>query len=153
MAVPMRLFPGEVPRHAEVGPFRLAALTVDDLLEDYLAVVESAADLEGVFGDGWPGGLTIRQNLADLGWHEVEFQRGTSFAWIIRDAGGRYAGCAYIRPASEGGETVRTAYWFRSSFTDGAAIDAFDGAWRAFVGGLGAADVVVNRRSRYHRQP
>ncbi len=31
-------------------------------------------------------------------WHEQEFREGTSFAYVVRDAGGAYLGCCYLYP-------------------------------------------------------
>ena len=47
-----------VPHTADLGPFRLRMLALADLDADMAAIEESAADLVGVMGDGWPAGLT-----------------------------------------------------------------------------------------------
>lgn len=137
-----------VPRTLALADFQLDVLVIEDVDIDYQAVTESTADLAGLFGGDWPVGLTLRENLVDLGWHEREFGRGTSFAWVIRDSDGRYCGCAYLRAGED--DEILAHSWFRSSFDDLAAIEAFDAAWRTFAGSLSDAPVVHARRSRFH---
>jgi hypothetical protein len=79
--------------------FTLRKLTVADLDKDYAAVMSSAEHLRGVFGPGddWPEGLTRELDLADLGWHEVEFERRTSFTYTVVDPEDSIClGCVYI---------------------------------------------------------
>ena len=65
-----------VPPVLEADTFRLRMLTVNDVIKDYDAVMSSAAHIRSVWPDsGWPSGLTLEQNLIDLGWHQREFQR------------------------------------------------------------------------------
>ena len=64
----------------------------------------------------WPDGLTIEQNLIDLGWHEYEFQNHTSFAYTITDLTDELTlGCCYIYPSQLDEHEVSVSYWVRSS--------------------------------------
>jgi len=57
-------------------------LAIHDVVKDYEAVMTSAAHLRRLFPHGtWPEGLTLEQNLIELGWRQHEFQRRTSFAY------------------------------------------------------------------------
>ena len=57
-----------VPIRLVTPEFSLRMLTVDDVIKDYEAVMSSVAHLRTVWPDvTWPEGLTLRQNLIDLG--------------------------------------------------------------------------------------
>lgn len=63
-------------------------LTVNDVVKDYNAVMTSIEHLQKTkpFGPDhkWPTkDLTFEQDLIDLGWHQKEFQRKTSFACTV----------------------------------------------------------------------
>lgn len=73
----------EVPATLDKDRFRLRMLSVNDVVRDYDAVMSSQVHLNGLFGSGWPEGLTLEQNLIDLGWHQKEFQRRRSFAYTV----------------------------------------------------------------------
>ncbi len=109
----------EVPESVTLGDFRLRMLSIDDLEEDYRAVMESVEDLQGVFGerDKWPEpGLDKRQDLIDLGWHEKEFQIRSSFAYVVEDAGSqKYLGCIYIFPSPSNDCDAEVYGWLRST--------------------------------------
>ena len=78
-----RLVPKEfdVPAAFETEAYRLRMLTVNDVVKDFDAVITSADHLKGIFPppSTWPDGLSLEQDLIDLGWHQKEFQRRTSF--------------------------------------------------------------------------
>ena len=103
-----------IPREAALGPFRMHWLTMADTEEDYEAVMESAEALSAQSHDGWPEGLTLEENRIDLAWHQREFTCNRSFAWIVRDAGGAYLGCAYVYPSITGAPECEVRFWFRS---------------------------------------
>jgi hypothetical protein len=69
-----------VPRGLEHERFRLRVLTVRDVLNDYEAIRERVAP-DGTANP--PEGLTLEQNLIDLGWHQKEFQLRRSFAYTV----------------------------------------------------------------------
>ena len=73
-----------VPQTLETDEFRLRMLTVNDVVKDYDAVVSSADHCKTIWPcPGWPDGLTLEQNLIDLGWHQKEFQIRRSFAYTV----------------------------------------------------------------------
>ena len=116
----MKFLPGqfEIPKKVNLNGFYLRPLSIDDLEEDYKAVMESVADLQGVFGEysKWPSpNLTKRQNLVDLGWHEKEFQRETSFAYVIENDSRKYIGCLYVYPSKEKDFDADAYMWIRTS--------------------------------------
>ena len=110
-----------VPAGLETERFRLRMLTVRDVV----------ADFEAIRDHGAPG-LTLEQNLIDLGWHQKEFQRRTSFAYTVvaPDDDGHVLGCAYIDPSDEAGVDARAHCWVRGEAAelDGELYEAFR-AW------------------------
>ena len=93
----------KVPEQLETPEFRLRMLTVHDVVKDYDAVMSSVEHLSKVWpGSGWPEGLTLEQNLIDLGWHQKEFQRRRSFAYtVVNLAETQVLGCVYINPTPQ----------------------------------------------------
>ena len=126
----------EVPATLETEDFRLRMLTVNDVIKDYDAVMSSADYLIDVWPDsGWPVGLTLEQNLVDLGWHQGEFERRRSFAYtVVTLDGGRVVGCVYINPTRKRGYDAQVYLWAReapmSSQPDAELYEAV-GAWLA----------------------
>ena len=73
-----------VPDILETDEFRLRMLTVNDVIKDYDAVMSSVEHLRKVWPDsGWPEGLTLEEDLIDLGWHQREFMNRSSFAYTM----------------------------------------------------------------------
>jgi len=67
-------------------PFVSDDFVLPEVLEnkDYDAVMSSAEHLRSVWPDsGWPGGLTLEEDLIDLGWHQKEFVIRLSFAYTL----------------------------------------------------------------------
>ena len=62
----------QVPPRLEGDGFHLRMLSVDDLIKDFDAVMASQVTLQGIMSpnDPWPAGLTITEDLIDLGWHQ-----------------------------------------------------------------------------------
>jgi hypothetical protein len=84
-------------------------LTVADVDEDFEAIKERVAP-DGTF-QGAPG-LTLEQNLIDLGWHQKEFQLRRSFAYtVVAPDESRVLGCVYVDPDDEADAQVRL--WVR----------------------------------------
>ena len=108
-----------VPEKLETAQFLLRMLTVNDVVKDYDAVMTSIAHLRGVFGprSKWPSpDLTFEQDLIDLGWHQKEFQRRTSFAYTVMDPSeSRCLGCVYINPTRKRGYDAEVYLWVRKS--------------------------------------
>ena len=107
-----------IPQKLETDQFRLRMLTINDVVKDYDAVITSADHLRGVFGPDstWPDGLTLEQDLIDLGWHQKEFQRRSSFAYTVMTPDeSRCLGCVYIDPSSRSGYDAEVYMWVRKS--------------------------------------
>ncbi|MDT8318896.1 MAG: hypothetical protein RQ826_00070 [Xanthomonadales bacterium] len=104
------------PESVETERFRLRPLTIHHLVKDYDAVISSRRHLNELFGSGWPEGLTLEQNLVDLGWHQKEFQRRTSFAYtVLAPDESRVLGCVYIYPTRKPGFDAAVYLWARQS--------------------------------------
>jgi hypothetical protein len=107
----------QVPATLETKEFRLRMLTVNDVVKDYDAVMSSVDHLKTVWPtSSWPEGLTLEQNLIDLGWHQKEFQRRRSFAYtVVTPSGSQVTGCVYINPTSKRGYDAEVFLWARQS--------------------------------------
>ena len=107
----------DVPSELVTANFTLRMLSVDDVEKDFEAVVSSAARLSQVWPDsGWPAGLTLRQNLIDLGWHEKEFQNRSSFAYtMVAPDESQVLGCVYFYPTDKAEYDVEVFLWVRES--------------------------------------
>ena len=106
-----------VPSELVTANFTLRMLSVDDVEKDFEAVTSSAERLRKVWPDsGWPDGLTLRQNLVDLGWHEKEFQNRTSFAYtMVAPDESQVLGCVYFYPTDKAGYDAEVFLWVRES--------------------------------------
>jgi hypothetical protein len=96
-----------VPTVLETRDFRLRMLTIHDVVKDYEAVMTSREHLRQFSGSSvfdphsnWPAvDLSLEQNLIDLGWHQKEFQRRTSFAYTVMRLDEQCClGCVYFHP-------------------------------------------------------
>jgi hypothetical protein len=106
----------KVPETLETDRFHLRMLTVNDVVKDYDAVMSSKQHLHDLFGPGWPEGLTLEQNLIELGWHHNEFQRRRSFAYtVVAPDESRVLGCVYIDPTRKQGYDAEVFLWARQS--------------------------------------
>ncbi len=107
-----------VPRGLETARLRLRPLTVHDAVKDYEAVMTSAGRLRTLFrpGGSWPEGLTLEQDLIELAWHQVEFQKRTSFAYTVVSLDEtRVLGCLSIPPSRQRGHDAVITMWVRAS--------------------------------------
>ena len=116
-----RLVPDDfdVPDILEHPRFRLRMLSVNDLVKDYDAVMSSVEHLRTTYsresGSSWPEGLTIEEDLVDLGWHQREFTRRSSFAYTMMTPDeGRCLGCVYIMPTRRRGHDGKVEMWVRA---------------------------------------
>lgn len=112
------LVPGDfaVPARLETGEFVLRMLSVHDVVRDYDAVMGSIGHLRGLMkpGSTWPEGLTVEDNLIDLGWHQREFTMRRSFAYtVVAPDEARCLGCCYIYPTDLDGFDAEAYYWAR----------------------------------------
>jgi hypothetical protein len=126
----------EVPTVLETADYRLRMLTVGDVVKDFDAVVRSAAHIQqlGPPGMRWPTGLTLEQNLIDLGWHQKEFQNRTSFAFTVVELDeSRVVGCVYVNPTRKEGYDAEVFVWTRPpeqvSFVDETRLRAVVRSW------------------------
>ena len=131
--VPDSFFP---PREIDLAGVRLSVLTIDDVVQDYEAVIESGGALHGLFSadDRWPDGLTLRDNIIDLGWHEKEFKRRSSFAWgLWQPDRSRYLGTAYVLPDPTREADAHAVHWIRKSEYDPKLRSVFKSEWEIWV--------------------
>ena len=106
-----------IPEKMETEEYRLRMLSIDDVEKDFEAVTSSADHVSNVWPDSnWPDGLTLRQNLIDLGWHEKEFQNKTSFAYtMVTLDESRVLGCVYFHPTTKSDYDAEVFMWVRES--------------------------------------
>ena len=107
-----------VPPQLETPRMRLRCLTINDAVMDFAAVMTSADRLRRVFfADGkWPDGLTLEGNIADLGWHQVEFSNRTSFAYtVVNPDETEVMGCVYFKPGDKQDHDAEIYFWVRDS--------------------------------------
>ncbi len=108
----------EMPQTLETKRLRLRPLCASDAVKDYDAVMTSAERLKTVFEPGghWPDGLTLEQNLKELAWHEIEFQKCKSFAYTAVSLDeSQVLGCLYLYPTGKAGHDVEVSLWVRAS--------------------------------------
>lgn len=113
----------EVPQNLDTDAYRLRMLTIHDVDKDFEAVMSSTDHLKKVWGGTWPEGLTLEQNLIDLGWHQKEFQRRTSFAYtVVAPDESMVLGCVYIYPSRRPEYDAEIYLWARQD-TDTANLE------------------------------
>ena len=122
-----------IPREASLDGFRLTPLSPAEVDEDFVVVRESTAVLTGLFGDAWPDGLTLEENLADLTRHDREFRARQAFSWIVRAEDGTYLGCAYLYPDTSTRGAGRIYTWIRRRPDRLALLAEFNAAFRAWL--------------------
>lgn len=106
----------QVPSSLETSEFRLRMLTVHDVVKDYDAVMSSVDHCKTIWGGKWPEGLTLEQNLIDLGWHQKEFQTRRSFVYtVVAPDESRVLGCVYLLPTRKRGHDAEVYLWARQS--------------------------------------
>jgi hypothetical protein len=95
-------------------------LSVDDVKQDYEAVIESRELLHSMFGSSWPReGFTLTENLTDLEQHQQEFLNREAFAYTIVSLDeSRVLGCIYINPARKVDINAEVYMWVRQSEYD-----------------------------------
>jgi hypothetical protein len=66
---------------------------------------------------GWPpADLTLEQDLIDLGWHQKEFQRRSSFDYAVMSLDeDRLLGCVYVDPPEKAGYDAEVCLQVRAS--------------------------------------
>ncbi len=107
-----------IPSGVETTGFKIRMLTINDVVKDYDAVMSSIEHLTGVFGpnETWPEGLTLEEDLIDLGWHQKEFELRSSFAYTVMNLDeSRCLGCVYVDPSEKMNYDARVILWVRQS--------------------------------------
>ncbi|MBS1719064.1 MAG: GNAT family N-acetyltransferase [Armatimonadetes bacterium] len=105
-----------VPATLKTNEFHLRMLTVNDVVKDFDAVITSVDHCKTIWGGKWPEGLTLEQNLIDLGWHQKEFQIRQSFAYtVVAPDESMVLGCVYINPTDKSGIDAEVYLWIRQS--------------------------------------
>jgi hypothetical protein len=95
----------EVPLGFETDRFLLRPLTIHDVVKDYDAMISRGPTNQA---------LTLEQNLMDLGWHQVEFQRRSSFTYTVMSLDdGRCLGCVYVYPSKTARVDADIHMWVR----------------------------------------
>jgi hypothetical protein len=95
----------DVPPGLETDRFLLRPLTIHDVVKDYDAMISRGPKTKD---------LTLEQNLMDLGWHQVEFQRRSSFTYTVMSLDGeRCLGCVYVYPSKTEGVDADIHMWVR----------------------------------------
>jgi len=126
-----------VPLRLEAEGFTLRPLTVDDVVQDYDAVMTSVDRLVGVLdGTDWPRGLTLAEDLVDLGWHQREFTLRHSFAYTVFTPDDSVClGCVYLYPRDgvPVGDAVDVYLWVRTGEVAGGLDGRLEAAVRAWV--------------------
>lgn len=125
-----------VPLRLDCDGFHLRMLTVDDLVKDYDAIMASRKTRLKVLAPGskWPEGLTLTQNLIDLGWHQREFMLRHSFAYTVMNPDEcECLGCCYIYPSDRQGYDVMAAYWGRGDRETESLEDRIGTAFREWL--------------------
>ena len=101
----------DVPAVLEHERFRLRMLSVDDVVQDFDAIcdrVDHAGRRQPPFV------TTVAENLADLGWHQKEFELRRSFAYtVVTPHESRVLGCVFIDPSES--HDARVHMWVRRS--------------------------------------
>lgn len=110
----------EIPQLLETPKMRLRMLTVNDLVKDFDAVVSSSQHLLATkpFGprQTWPKNISLEQNLIDIGWHQKEFQKRSSFAYTVMNLDeSQCLGCMYIYPSNNPQYQAMVVMWVRES--------------------------------------
>ena len=107
----------DVPIQYITKKFVLRPLTIDYVDEDYEVVMSSVNHLYKLMDNSeWPKGLTLEENLIDLGWHQREFSLGHSFAYtVLSPESNKIIGCCYIYPSANPQYEVQVFYWIKEN--------------------------------------
>ncbi|OYV43647.1 MAG: GNAT family N-acetyltransferase [Acidocella sp. 20-57-95] len=109
----------KIPLCVETADFIIRPLMISDAVKDYDAVMTSLDHLQGIFGpeSDWPTReLSLEQDIIDLGWHQKEFQRRSSFAYTVMSPDqSTCLGCLYIYPHEAADYDAKVYCWVRAS--------------------------------------
>jgi hypothetical protein len=129
-----------VPEKAALGSeLRLEALTIHHAVRDYEAYLLSREHLESRMarlepGWAWPAGLSLEDDLAEMGWHQGEFGRRSSFAYMLLPADSTSSlGCVYLHQASAPFD-ARLEFWVTAQAYDQGLEDRLVVALKVWLG-------------------
>ncbi len=88
----------QIPDNIKTSDFLFRKLTARDVYLDYIAVMSSIDIINKTRGGSWPTkDLTFEDDLIDLGWHQREFENGSSFAYTVFNPDNtKCLGCFYF---------------------------------------------------------
>ena len=97
--------------------FVLRPLTIEYVEEDYEVVMSSVDHLYKLMDNSeWPKGLSLQENLIDLGWHQREFTLGHSFTYtVLSPESNKIIGCCYIYPSANTQYEVQVFFWIKEN--------------------------------------
>jgi hypothetical protein len=108
----------KVPETVDTERFHLHPLRLQDALEDYRAIMDDYPDHVRNFRKDPDLSrehiYSIYMNMRELGWHEVEFLRRSSFTYVIRGKDPKqpsYRGCIYVYPCAKVDYDVEIYLW------------------------------------------
>ena len=111
-----------VPIIYKTENFTIRKLTISDLHEDYIAVMDAKDHIHMIYTDeytnGWPSDtLTLKQNENDLKRHEKEFDEREAFAYTVFDSENKNClGCLYIDSSND--YDAEITMWTKDDVTD-----------------------------------
>ena len=110
----------EVPDSLTTDIFHLRMLSIDDVDNDYEAVMESKELLRVLFDGSWPhDGFTLEENLSDLEKHQREFEQREAFTYtVVNLDDSKVIGCVYIFPSDSEDIDAVVYMWVRQSEYD-----------------------------------
>lgn len=90
------------PPELVTNKFIARKLTPEDVVFDYEAVMNNIDFIKATRGNAgnWPDPeMTLEQDLKDLQWHALEFDKKSSFAYTVMNLEGtKCLGCFYLYP-------------------------------------------------------
>ncbi|MFO0995081.1 MAG: hypothetical protein U1F33_00250 [Alphaproteobacteria bacterium] len=135
----VRLVPDDfaVPEVADHPKFHLHPLRLKDAPEDYAAIMQDYRGHLAAFSDepdlSGKGRYDLHYNMQQLGWHEQEFYKRTSFTYVIRGKDSTrpsYRGCVYLMPSPKRDHDVVVYLWVTDAGDDlEADVLAFTKRW------------------------
>ena len=131
----MKLVPDsfQVPEKLETPDFVIRKLVFRDAELDYKAVMSSIDIIHKTRGGDWPTStLGFEDDQIDLGWHQREFENGTSFAYTIMSLDEKEClGCLYLYPPGYRDESSKDAdvdvsFWVtQKAYEQGLCVKAY----------------------------
>jgi hypothetical protein len=120
-----------VPSVVRDAGWHLEVMTLRHVLRDFQCFLENREHLEvGMkryetdWEWVWPPGLTLEEDVVEMGWCHGSFRRRSAFCYmLLADDGSRSLGCVYLFPTDEPHD-VRLEFWVtEKAFNDGLESD------------------------------